>query len=198
MFYDLFGALASLLSTYYFIRLDTKAWPIGLLATCLNGWLYWQKGIYADTCLEAFYFLSLGIGWHRWSRQKLGNQQKVLTRLLAWQWFGLIIASITMYVIIVSLLTKFSHSTIIELDAITATLSLTAQWLMCHKVIATWVLWFITDILYASIYLQKNLPIHVLLMFLYSGLAVVGYLFWSKRQQPIRVTVIQTSDVPKV
>ena len=57
MLYDLFSALTSLLSTYYFIRLDIKAWPIGLLATCFNGWLFWQKGIYADMCLESFYFL---------------------------------------------------------------------------------------------------------------------------------------------
>nr|WP_081726626.1 nicotinamide mononucleotide transporter [Legionella oakridgensis] len=56
MFYDLIGAIASLLSTYYFIRQNNKAWAIALLATALNGWLYWQTGIYADMCLESFYF----------------------------------------------------------------------------------------------------------------------------------------------
>lgn len=62
MLLDILGAIISLLSTYYFIRLDSKAWLTSLFATCLNAFLYWQKGIYADMILESFYFLALAMG----------------------------------------------------------------------------------------------------------------------------------------
>ena len=58
LFLDCFGTLASLLATYYFIRLNKLAWLVSLAAIGLNGVLYWQKGIYADTALEGIYFLS--------------------------------------------------------------------------------------------------------------------------------------------
>ena len=183
MVYDLFGALTSLLSTYYFIRMDRKAWAIGLLATCINAWLYWQKGIFADMCLETFYFVSTCYGWYRWSRASSSLEAGLLTRFSMKQWLCLLITGIALYSAILYLLTTYSNSTVATLDALTTSLSLVAQWLMCHKVIATWILWFITDALYALMYLQKDLPFHTVLMFIYTGLAVVGYLTWWKKQR---------------
>ncbi len=191
MLYDLIGALLSLLSTYFFVRVDGKAWPIGLLATCFNGWLYWHKGIYADTCLETFYFLSIGYGWYRWS----GPQQQQLTlikRLSTRQWLCLGIAIFALYIIILKSLTMFSNSSIAKIDALTTALSLAAQWLMCHKIIATWILWFITDALYALMYLHKALTFHTLLMLVYTGIAVSGYVCWLKQSRQIMITTTLT------
>jgi nicotinamide mononucleotide transporter len=83
------------------------------------------------------------------------------------------------------LLETFTHSTVALLDAATTSLSLVAQWLMCHKIIITWVLWFITDVLYAAMYLSKNLPFHSILMIIYTGMAIAGYLVWARRYKKI-------------
>ncbi|WP_133127119.1 nicotinamide riboside transporter PnuC [Legionella nagasakiensis] len=194
MMYDLIGAIASLLSTYYFIRQNNKAWMIALLATSMNGWLYWQKGIYADMCLESFYFLSAGYGWYHWTTSpKSYENPKSLTFLTSRQWLHLLTAGSILYAVIFYLLINHSHSTVARLDALTTSLSLIAQWLMCHKVIATWFLWFLADALYAFMYWQKELPFHALLMITYTGLAIVGYIVWL-----IRYSEGQTMDVPKV
>jgi nicotinamide mononucleotide transporter len=186
MLFDLIGALVSLLSTYYFIRLNNKAWPVGLLATILNGWLYWHKGIYADMVLELIYFLSMCYGWSRWYRQatdKNNSGQKPLGQLNSLQWITLVFFLGALFLFIVYLLQAFTHSTVPVLDAATTSMSLVAQWLMCHKIIATWILWFITDALYAVMYLSKNLPFHSILMLIYTGLAITGYLVWTKKSK---------------
>ena len=196
MLFDFCGALISLLSTYYFIRLDLKAWPMGLLATCLNGWLYWQKGIYADMCLELFYCLSLCYGWYRWS--SLGPKKSLKPRYLSnKQWCQLGVTILGIYSLIFSLL-SLSHSTVATLDALTTSLSIVAQWLMCHKIIATWVLWFIADALYAVMYLNKALPFHASLMILYTGFAVVGYMHWQGYKKAFSPLLNPIADAPRV
>ena len=73
MLFDILGALFSLVSTYFFIRLNNKAWIVGLIATCVNGGLYWYKAIYADMGLELFYFFMMIYGWYKW--QATGNNK---------------------------------------------------------------------------------------------------------------------------
>ncbi|MFI5141969.1 MAG: nicotinamide riboside transporter PnuC, partial [Bacteroidia bacterium] len=81
MFFDIIGTLVSLLSTYYFIRLNSNAWLVGIVATILNGWLYWHKGIYADMVLEIIYFLSMCYGWYLWQRRYPENKSTPIIAL---------------------------------------------------------------------------------------------------------------------
>lgn len=184
MIFDFLGAIFSLISTYYFIQLNQKAWFVSIVATVLNGWLYWQKGIYADMALEGFYFLSTCYGLYLWQKPQQDFDKMIST--LSWKQ-GLLLVPCTLifFFIIVGLLVTFTHSQIAYLDALTTTLSLIAQWLMCHKIITTWVFWFFTDSLYAYIYLTKQLPFHTLLMLIYTLFSLLGYLRWTKMKSPL-------------
>ncbi|AHE66719.1 nicotinamide mononucleotide transporter PnuC [Legionella oakridgensis ATCC 33761 = DSM 21215] len=141
-----------------------------------------------------FLFLSAGYGWYRWT-QSLNSQgkQRSITRLTNKQGTSLLMAGMLLYLVIFYLLTTYSDSNIAKLDALTTSISLIAQWLMCYKIIITWVLWFMADALYAWIYWQKELPFHALLMLLYTGLAIVGYLVWLTQYSAAR-----KMSVPKV
>ncbi|MFI4919603.1 MAG: nicotinamide riboside transporter PnuC [Legionellales bacterium] len=186
MLFDLIGTLVSLLSTYYFMRLNNKAWPLGMIATVINGGLYWHKGIYADMFLELCYFLSMCYGWHLWQRKHRldpDNTSHRLSTLTGKQWLLLLLILCCVFVVIHYLLQTLSDSNVAFLDAASTSLSLVAQWLMCHKIIITWLLWFITDTLYAFMYLSKDLPFHCGLMLIYIGMALTGYLLWLRQAQ---------------
>ncbi|BCA95908.1 nicotinamide mononucleotide transporter [Legionella antarctica] len=198
MFFDLFGASVSLISTYYFIRLNSKAWPVGMIATVINSWLYWHKGIYADMLLEFFYFLSMVYGWYKWQKKLprcITSAQSSLGYLRPLQWILLCVLFVMLYISIYFLLATFTHSTVALLDAATTSLSLVAQWLMCHKIIITWILWFITDALYAVMYLSKSLPFHSILMIIYTFMAIAGYLVWERRYKTILPASPDTSEL---
>jgi len=186
MLFDLIGAVLSLLSTYYFIRLNNKAWFIGMIATGVNGLLYWQKGIYADMGLEIIYFLSMCYGLYLWKdlgSQNIDKQNTSIQSLTLNHGLFLTLVFGLIFGIIYGLLLNFTQSTVAFMDAFTASISLVAQWLMCHKFIATWVLWLVTDVLYSFMYLGKNLPFHCLLMIIYAGMAVTGYIVWARRSK---------------
>lgn len=193
MFFDIVGSLLSLLSTYYFIRLNNKAWLVGILAIFINGWLYWSKGIYADAILELIYLGNMIYGWFKWS--KTGNNDVKGARLGSYtssQWLVVILLFSMLFGLILYFLIAFAHSKIALLDATSTTLSLLAQWLMCQSIIVTWVIWFITDAIYLVMYFNKELVFHSLLMMVYMVLAVIGYLNWFKARQ--RFLTQQHSD----
>ncbi|WP_131780941.1 nicotinamide riboside transporter PnuC [Legionella gresilensis] len=179
MFLDIFGALTSFLATFYFIRLNSSAWLISLVAISLNSWLYWQKGIYADMVLELFYFITTCYGWFNWRRTQKNISQSILSLNLK-QWLLLLIAINGLFLTINFALIYFTNSDVATLDALTTSLSLVGQWLMCHKFIATWLIWFITDAIYAYLYWQKQIPFHALLMTVYTIMALYGYYSWLK------------------
>ncbi|ASQ45471.1 nicotinamide riboside transporter PnuC [Legionella clemsonensis] len=188
MLLDIVGTVASLLATYYFIQISNKAWPVSLLATLINGLLYWQKGIYADMALESFYFFSTCYGWYLW-RSSNPRTTKIITKLSTTQWLVLTAVTFALFLFIANLLKTFTRSDIAILDSLTTSLSLAAQWLMCYKLIATWILWFLTDAVYSYLYFQKQLPFHSLLMLVYTIMAIAGYRSWAKRQDKLPLSV---------
>jgi nicotinamide mononucleotide transporter len=174
---DFFGTFFSMLSTYYFIRVDYKAWYVSLIACVMNGYLYFETGIYADAALELIYFLMTAMGLYRWLRVKSTPTMDVST-LTAVQWPMLFIWVGCLYAAVYYLLIQFTQSTIPFLDAFTATVSLTAQLLMCYKIIVTWLLWSLCDAFYIVLYAKKSLPFHSGLMCFYTFLALYGYYKW--------------------
>lgn len=184
MFLDLAGTLFSLLYIYYFIRMDNKVWYVGILASCFNTCAYWKSGIYADMCLEVFYFLFMIYGWYKWQHDS--NDALTVNRLSITHWILLSLSFILGFILIYLTLISFTLSNVPVIDSLTTTLSLVAQWLMCHKSIVTWIFWFIVDALYFILYLTKNLPFHAFLMIIYTGMAITGYLMWAKTNKESR------------
>ncbi|KTD48832.1 Nicotinamide riboside transporter PnuC [Legionella rubrilucens] len=182
MLLDLSGTLASLLCTYYLIRLNRIAWILGLAANLINGWLYWHNGIYADTLLEVFYLVSTAYGWLKWQQSSEATSREI-SSLSFNQWLMVGLAFASLYFLIVIGLKRFTSTTVADLDAFTTALSLIAQVLMCHKVLESWLLWLVTDSVYAYLYWLKQLPFHVLLMIVYTGMALTGYWIWIRQQR---------------
>lgn len=180
MLLDLIGAVISLLCTYLFIRVNPYAWLVTIAAACLNGILYWQKGIYADTLLEFFYFVSACYGWYLWRRGTVTKAVEI-KGLTIRQGIFLFFNTLLFYTFIWGLLVSFTSSNVPKLDALTTSLSLVANWLMIHKILFTWIIWLVTDALYVYLYLHKQIPFHALLMLVYTFLAVVGYFAWYRR-----------------
>lgn len=175
---DIIGAVFSLISTLFYIRGSIHAWPVTMIAISINTLLYFLIGLYADVMKESIYWISSIFGWYWWLRGGLDNQPLTIQHLTAKH--GLILSGIVgiSICLFTFLLICFTNSQVPFWDASTTILSLAAQWLICRKIIESWILWFIVDALYAGLYFYKGLPAHGTLLCLYTLLAVIGYVVW--------------------
>lgn len=180
---DIIGAIFSFISTIFYIRASTHAWPVGLIAISMNIFLYVMTGLYADVAKENIYWISSIMGWYWWLRGGTNKEKLPITHLTAQH--GLVLSTIAGFsiCILTFILIHFTNSQVPYWDAITTVLSLTAQWLICRKIIECWILWFIVDALYTGLYFYKGLPAHGVLLVVYTVMAIIGYAVWSAQSR---------------
>ncbi|MBC7411309.1 MAG: nicotinamide mononucleotide transporter, partial [Bacteroidia bacterium] len=66
------------------------------------------------------------------------------------------------------------------LDALTASMSLVATYMMARKQLEHWLLWIVADSIYIYMYVQKDLLPTALLSILFVLMAIKGYIDWRK------------------
>ncbi len=179
--FDSAGSVFSFLSTLFYIRASVLAWPMALIASSINMYLYLRTGLYGDMSLEGFYFLSTFYGWYEWLHGGKNKKEIPITHITKKMAFVLSIISIAGILLTELFLSRYTNSRVPWLDSTTTVLSLVAQFLICRKIIETWILWFIVDAVYAGLYFYKTIPIHGVLLIIYVGLAVLGYIRWHKK-----------------
>ncbi|WP_423063001.1 nicotinamide riboside transporter PnuC [Candidiatus Paracoxiella cheracis] len=175
---DIVGAVFALLSTIFYVKADKWAWPLGLVATVLDATLYGLTGIYGDMTLAGIYFISMFYGWYMWTHKNNRNEALAITHLTWRVAFILCVIAVAGIFSVAELLKHFTNSQVPYLDATTTVLSLIAQWMICKKIIENWILWFVVDAIYVGLYFYKDIPAHSILLIIYLGLAVTGFIRW--------------------
>jgi nicotinamide mononucleotide transporter len=178
---DVAGSIFSVLSTIGYIRLSTLAWPLGIVAICIDMVLYAKSGIYGDVGLQCIYLFMSIYGWCKWKYGGKNRTELPITNLSYKNGLFLGALFILGFFVLSYFLGTYTDSQIPRWDATTTCLSLVAQWLICRKVIQNWYLWFIVDSLFVGMYFYKGIPVHALTNLFYLSLAVVGYLNWKKQ-----------------
>lgn len=177
---DLTTASLDLVTTYLYVIASIWMWPLTIITSLLNIYLFYQIGIYGDSGMALFYAASSVYGWYNWNRGKREDGTIVVSTLTLKQGFILAMVVVSVIGVLGYILKTTVHSTVPYLDAMTTTLSVTSQWLFCKKKIETWVLWFVADLIYLILYFYKGVPCNGMITFVYLYMAVIGYVRWSR------------------
>ena len=70
------------------IKRSLWAFPVGLVAVCVQGLLFYQSHFPADAALQIFYFAMLAWGWRHWLRDR-GAAPELPVTTLGWRARGL-------------------------------------------------------------------------------------------------------------
>ena len=170
-----FGVVSVFLST----RQNIWSWPTAIVNVALYTIVFYNGRLYGQMGLQAVFLVLSVYGWYQWLH---GGEQKTelhvsraSPRLLG------ILAGINLVTwIALAAILRRTDAALPWLDALLATTSLVAQWMMTRKILENWILWIAVDIVYVPMFLSQRLYATSLLYAAFLVLAVMGFVEWRR------------------
>jgi nicotinamide mononucleotide transporter len=174
---EVFGFVTGAINVWLLARQNIWNWPIGIANNLAYLILFATSGLYGDTGLQAVYIALAVYGWQLWIRGGGGSSLPV-TRTSVTTWKYLVPATVVAAVFLRWFLGRFTDSTVPGWDGATTALSLAATYGQCRKLLESWWLWILVDLVYIPLYLYKGLWLTALLYFVFLLLCIFGLKEW--------------------
>lgn len=171
-------ALAMVLAN---MRVHPVAWPLAMASSAAYGVLFHHAGLFGEAGLQGFFIAIAAWGWWQWLRGR-GDDGRALVvhRLPRSQVLPVLGATALAWGLIGVLLDRFTTSTVPWLDALPTAMSVTAQWLLGRKVLATWPWWLAVNLVSLPLFALKGLWLTVILYALFALLSIAGWRAWQR------------------
>ncbi len=181
---EFLGFLTGVINVWLLARQVLWNWPVGIANNLLYFAVFLHSGLYGDAGLQLIY-AALGIyGWWHWSHPARGSTTVTVTRTTRSTWTWLIPATTLATVALAFFLARSTDSTVPRWDALTTALSLAATYGQTKKLLESWWIWILADIIYIPLYIYKGLWLTSGLYAIFMILCVVGLREWWKALQP--------------
>jgi nicotinamide mononucleotide transporter len=176
------GFVTGAICVWLVVRENVWNFPLGLINVAALSVVYWEQKLYADAGLQVVYFVLNLLGWYWWL---YGGEQATALKVRRASWLEImlvIVVGIGCTLLLWQILAPYSGSASFW-DALTASFSLSAQWLMNRKYLESWWFWIVVDIIYVPLYLSKNLYLSAILYAVFLVMATMGWLHWRRVMQ---------------
>lgn len=177
---EIVGAVTGMIYLYFSIRQNIWLWPWGIVTSLFYVYVFFQSKFYADMSLQFYYFGMSIYGWYFWKRGSNARAGKVLPVLRASvkDWLVFLLATAVLTVAAGYGLENYTDSPLPYWDAFTTAGSVVATWMLARKYLENWLFWIVVDAVSLGTYIYKELYPTVVLFFIYTVLAFIGYRQW--------------------
>lgn len=190
---EMSGVITGILCVYLAAKNNIWNWPIAIISVLIYIFIFFEAKLYADTGLQVYFLVVNFYGWYYWSRKD--QQKKVrVTRITLKE---TILSGIAIAVFTAGLgffLSNETDASFPFIDSFCTAGSLVAQIFLARKVLETWLIWILVDVIYVGVYLIKDLHLTAGMYALYIIMASIGYLNW-KREFRSYGLVMQKGDL---
>ncbi|MGB5459545.1 MAG: nicotinamide riboside transporter PnuC [Eudoraea sp.] len=190
---EMIGVVFGFLSVWYAKRENILVFPTGIINTGIFVYILWVYGLLGDMLINAYYFSMSIIGWYIWTRKvdakhfipitKTNSQEK------KWSIF-LFISAVVFVSLVYTLFDKFNSWTA-YVDTLTTAIFFVGMWLMAKKKLENWTYWIIGNVITVPLYLYKGLIFTSLQYFLFTIIAIYGYMAWKKNLNKSPLTLLK-------
>ena len=188
---EITAVASGLLCVWLTTRQNIWCWPVGLVMVALYIVIFWQAKLYSDMGLQVVYVGLQVFGWHQWLRGGPRQSRLEVRRVSAVPAFAWAIGATACIVALGYVMHTKTDAALPYWDAVTTVLSLVAQVWMARKVLESWAIWIVVDVLSIGIYAVKGLHLTAGLYAVFLVLAVMGFVAW-KRSMTTTPTQVAT------
>ena len=177
---EVLGFATGALCVWMVARQDIWNWPLGILNNMLWILLFATSGLYGDSGLQVVYIALALVGWYQWLHVRGERLDRPVRRTAptGWVWIAGVgaVGTVGLYVF----LDRLTSSTVPVWDAVTTGLSLAATYGQIAKLVESWWLWILADVIYVPLYHHKGLDLTAILYVGFAALCVRGLVNWSR------------------
>ena len=180
---EIIGACFALLYLWLEIKQRKAMWIVGIISSMFYVYIFYVGKIYADMGMNVYYILASIYGlvlWQRNAKQSENKKSITVSRTTLKTALRLTAVTIFFFAILAFILVRFTDSPVPYIDALTTALSITAMWMLAHKLIEQWHVWFVVNIISMALYFYRGLYPTSILFLIYSIASVIGYYQWKK------------------
>ncbi|MDY6302615.1 MAG: nicotinamide riboside transporter PnuC [Bacteroidales bacterium] len=179
---DMAGLVLGLIYLWLEYKASIWLWLAGVIMPIVHGYLYWERGLYADFGMEIYYVLAAIYGYvlWRWHSRRGGDKkaEKAVSRFPLRQVLPVSLIGLALWALIYWILVRFTDSSVPLCDSFTTALSMVAMWALAQKYAEQWLLWFVVDAVCTVLYVYKQIPFTAALYGFYTVIALLGYRKW--------------------
>lgn len=183
VWFEIIGAVIGLLYLYLEYKANKWLWPVGVLMPIVYVWIFFHSKFYADMGIYVYYFFVSIYGWIKWTKNTHDQAELPISHTPKKFILPLSLITLAVFAVIAFILIRFTDSPVPIGDSFTTALSIVAMWLLAHKYVEQWWLWFVVNIISCGLYVWKGLYPTSILFAIYSVISVFGYFKW-KRMMP--------------
>lgn len=179
---EMIGVLFGFLSVWCSKKENILVFPTGIVSTAVFVYILLIYGLLGDMLINAYYFAMSIFGWYIWTRKTDATHFIPITRTTPIEkvWSATLFVLTMVFVFLVyRSFDKFDGWTA-YVDALTTAIFFVGMWLMAKKKLENWTYWIIGDIISVPLYLYKGLIFTAIQYFLFTIIAIYGYLAWKK------------------
>ena len=166
--------VASVLLT---VHLKKSLYPVGIVATVLFFFVFWNARLYASAGLQVYFTLIQFYGWWFWWRGRDGHAPPIGD--WSWRRVALLGLAAAVFTVGVSLaLYRFTDAQTPVGDTAILALSVLAQFLLDRKQMKNWLVWGAVDVVSIIVYGGQHLWLTAFIYLILLGNVVYGWLTW--------------------
>ncbi|QIY83422.1 nicotinamide mononucleotide transporter [Chryseobacterium sp. NEB161] len=186
-----------LLSVYFSIRKNIWVYPTGIISTLLFIYIMFVFGLLGDMLINVYYTVMSIYGWILWAKNADDHVHVEVKKASKADWktgsilfAGSLIFVGTVYYLKPYIDNRFSMNGV-QLglyhldwanytDIVTTSLFLVGMYFMAKRNLENWLFWIVADMICVPMMFYKGLALTGLQYFIFTAMAIIGYLEWKK------------------
>lgn len=168
---------------YLEINQKNSMWIVGFFSSAIYAVVFYNSKFYAGMSLNAYYVAASIYGWYCW-RYAAGRDETgegLPESRITWKRAGILLAvSVVLFAAGGYALDNRTDSPVPYYDALAATLSIVATWMLAKKILEQWYVWIFVNFFSAGLYFWQGLYPTSALFIVYGVISVAGLIKWRR------------------
>ena len=178
---EIIAVFFGFLSVWFSKNNNILVFPTGLINTSIFVYLLFKWSLLGDMLINAYYFIMSIYGWYFWLKGT-NNTVSPISKVSNTDIRIVILLFISSSIFVSLVYTFFDKwETIVSyIDILTTAIFFAAMWLMAKRKVESWIFWIVGNIISVPLYLYKGLAFTSIQYFIFTIIAIAGYIKWKE------------------